>query len=306
MYKVLLFAAAALLCDSRASNINRHMKILDMDNHIESNLPRQQTKRFITLTKRPAAKLSHTAGTTLELTCEAIAAPAPSVHWFRNDAPVTEYDKESNEIIDTNASSLGRVSSTLLVSRAGPRVKYTCLVVSGPSTVRASTVVYSDDGSTELSERSKLVPLAPRILVSYKVFVDIIGTNNININTTTKSNSFYSPLDGSTELSERSKLVPLAPRILVSYKVFVDIIGTNVALPCRVRGHPRPNVVWRDNNGKVVKNDQRMKVLRSGELVIAGLRWEDMGEFSCHASNIFGSAEIKTFVYPARPDDKDG
>ncbi|XP_038217305.1 neural/ectodermal development factor IMP-L2-like isoform X1 [Zerene cesonia] len=257
MYKVLLFAAAALLCDSRAANINRHMKILDMDNHIESNLvPRQQTKRFITLTKRPSAKLSHVAGTTLELTCEAIAAPAPSVHWFKNDAPVTEYDKESNEIIDTNPSSLGRVSSTLLVSRSGPRARYTCLVVSGPSTARASTVVYSEDGSTELSERSKLVPLAPRILVSYKVFV--------------------------------------------------DIIGANVALPCRVRGHPRPALAWRDNNGKLIKNDHRMKVLRSGELVIVGLRWEDMGEFTCHASNIFGSAEIKTFVYPARPDDKDG
>lgn len=66
--------------------------------------------------------------------------------------------------------------------------------------------------------------------------------------------------DGSTELSERAKLYPLAPRIVVSYKVYVDTIGSNVVLPCRVKGHPRPKVTWRDNKGVLAKNDPRMKV----------------------------------------------
>ncbi|CAK1549147.1 unnamed protein product [Leptosia nina] len=256
MYAVLVFVAVALL-GTHASNVNRHMKLLDMDNHIESKLkPSPQTKRFITITKRPAARSTHVAGSTLELTCEAIAAPAPSVHWFRNNAPVYEYDKESNEIIDTNPSSLGRVSSTLLVSRNEAPCEYTCLIVAGSKTARASTIVYSSDITSELTERSKLVPLAPKILVSYKVFV--------------------------------------------------DVIGSNIVLPCRVKGHPRPIVTWKDNSGNPVKKDPRMKVLRSGELVISSLRWSDMGEFSCRATNLFGSAEANTFVYPARPNDTDG
>ncbi|XP_069363345.1 neural/ectodermal development factor IMP-L2-like isoform X3 [Maniola hyperantus] len=313
-YLVLILATAAL---AGGANVNRHLKLLaEIDNHIESNavaapsskrfitLTRRPaarnahrpgttleltceaiaapapsvhwfkndapvyevrtpkrfitltSKRFITLTRWPAARNAHRPGTTLELTCEAIAAPAPSVHWFKNDAPVYEYDKESNEIIDSNPSSLARVSSTLLVSRTDGPAQYTCLVVAGQGTARASTIVYSTDGSTDTSERSKLVPLSPRILVSYKVFV--------------------------------------------------DTIGNNVVLPCRVRGHPRPNVTWQTNGGLDVTNEPRMKVLRSGELVISPLLWSDMGEFTCRASNLFGSTEVKTFVYPARQSDTDG
>ncbi|XP_050680240.1 neural/ectodermal development factor IMP-L2-like isoform X2 [Leptidea sinapis] len=254
MYLAFLVAAAAVVCGAASSNVNRHMKLLDVDNRIQSNsISRVPPRRSITFTKRPPAKLVHRPGSTVELTCEAIAAPAPSVHWFRNDVPVYEYDKESNEILDSNPTSLARVSSTLLLSRAEETAKYTCLVVSGSKTARRSSVVFN--------------------------------------------------IDGGTDLSERSKLAPLSPRVLVWYKVFVDVMGSNVALPCRVRGHPRPHIIWRDHYGNDVKSDPRMKVLRSGELVISNLSWSDMGEFSCTATNMFGSAEITTFLYPAKPSD---
>ncbi|XP_046974454.1 neural/ectodermal development factor IMP-L2-like [Vanessa cardui] len=256
MYLIYIIAVVLVGC-GRAANVNRHMKLLEIENHIDKSVVQTpQSKRFITITKRPGPHSVHRPGTTLELTCEAIAAPAPAVHWFRNDAPIYEYDKESNEIMDTNPTSVARVASTLLITRSDTPAEYSCLIVSGMRTARASTIVYSTDGSTEITERSKLVPLSPRILVSYKVFV--------------------------------------------------DTIGSNIVLPCRVKGHPRPVVVWRDKDGVVIENDSRMKVLRSGELVITSLLWSDMGEFTCRASNLFGSTQIKTFVYPARPNETDG
>ncbi|XP_013178669.1 PREDICTED: neural/ectodermal development factor IMP-L2-like [Papilio xuthus] len=255
-YIVLLFAAAALLSGGRSSNVNRHMKLLELDNNILNVQSRQVTKKFITLVTKPKPVIVHSSGAPLELTCEALSSPAPSIHWFKNDAPVYEYDLESNEIIDTNPTSLARVSSTLLV-RAGSAgdaasADYSCLVVAGHNTLRASTKVYN--------------------------------------------------YNGSTDLSERNKLVPLAPRILVSYKVLVDCIGCNVVLPCRARGHPRPKLTWRNSSGRPVGNDPRMKVLRSGELVISSLLWTDLGEFTCRATNMFGSTHASTFVYPARPE----
>ncbi|XP_023941516.1 neural/ectodermal development factor IMP-L2 [Bicyclus anynana] len=251
MYYLVLILAAVALVAGRPSTVDRHNKLLDIDNHIDPNVvPTGKGKPFVTLINGPPATLAHHAGTTLEITCEAVAEPAPSVHWFKNDAPVYEYDKESNEIIDTNPSSLARVTSTLLVSRSEDPAEYTCLVLAGSNTARASTLVYSADGSTDTSERSKLVPLAPRILVSYKVLV--------------------------------------------------DVMGNNVVLPCRVRGHPRPIVTWKTSNGQDASDDPRMKVLRSGELLISDLRWSDMGEYYCQASNLFGSTETRTFVYPAK------
>lgn len=256
MYLIYIFAIALLGC-TRAANVNKHMKLLDIENQIQTNagVKVHTSKRFLTIVRRPSGHTAHRPGTTLEITCEAIAAPAPSIHWFKNDAPVYKHDKESNEIIDTNPTSLARMSSTLLISRTEEPAEYTCLVVAGPNKARASTIVYSTDGSTEITERSKLVPLAPKILVSYKIIL--------------------------------------------------DTIGSNIVLPCRVKGHPRPKVVWSNKDGEIKKNNKRMKVLRSGELVITSLQWEDLGEYYCRASNVFGNAEVSTYVYPALPN-KDG
>ncbi|CAH2061741.1 unnamed protein product, partial [Iphiclides podalirius] len=266
---VLLFAAAALLGGGRSSNVNRHMKLLEMDNNIELNVQsRQALRKFLTLTRKPSPLTLHPAGAPLELTCEALGAPAPSVHWFKNDAPVYEYDTESNEIIDTNPTSLARVSSTLLVPRVEGRAEYSCLVAAGSITVKASTVVYSTGEVPEPSERSKLVPLAPRILVSYKIFVDWIGSSVV--------------------LPCRAKG---HPRPKVSWR-------DNAGRPAT--RDPRNEGTAREFRG-LTKLD-RGTVLRSGELVITSLRWSDMGEFVCQAANMFGSQLARTFVYPAKAE----
>ncbi|XP_063390307.1 neural/ectodermal development factor IMP-L2-like [Cydia fagiglandana] len=249
MYALIIFA---LVAGCRAANVNKHMRLLtELDNNIDPNLlPLRAPRRFLAITKAPAPATGHQAGTTVSLLCEAFGAPAPTIRWFKNNQPIYEYDQESNEIFDTNPTSLARISSTLLVTRTAGRDEYTCVAVAGAKTERVHSVVYSTDGSTDL-------------------------------------------------IPDRARLIPLAPQILVSYKVFMDLIGNNVVLPCHAKGHPRPQVTWINNRGMTVKSDPRMKVLRSGELVISPLLWSDMGEFTCHVSNTFGSQLITTFVYPA-------
>lgn len=258
MYLVLLLTAAALLADTcRSANVNKHMKLLsELNDRIDANAQTKPSvngaRRFLAITHRPDPSYAHTPGSIIELGCEAIGAPAPSIHWFKNDAPVYEYDIESNELIDTNPSSVARITSTLFVTRTSSEDVYTCLVTAGSKTATASTTLYN--------------------------------------------------IGGSTELSERSKLYPLKPRIVVFYKIYVDTIGNNIVLPCRAKGHPKPHVTWFDNFGAAIKKNPRMKVLRSGELVIKSLRWPDMGEFTCHATNMFGTQIVKTFIYPAKAD----
>ncbi|KAJ2939079.1 hypothetical protein O0L34_g10269 [Tuta absoluta] len=90
------------------------------------------------------------------------------------------------------------------------------------------------------------------------------------------------------------------PHILTSYKSYIDTIGNRVVLPCKARGHPRPKIVWKNQKGEVIKNGDRMQVLRSGKLVFSSLSWSDMGEYTCVATNPYGSREVATFVYPAK------
>lgn len=47
-------------------------------------------RRLLAITHRPDPSYVHAPGTIIELRCEAVGAPAPSIHWFKNDAPVYE------------------------------------------------------------------------------------------------------------------------------------------------------------------------------------------------------------------------
>ncbi|XP_062531521.1 insulin-related peptide binding protein isoform X1 [Bombyx mori] len=262
MHLVLLFTVAALLGSCQSAHLNKHIKLLsDIDNSIENGVQAKSdgSHKYLSITQGPLPSYAHTPGTTIELTCEAAGSPAPSVHWFKNDSPVYEYDVESNELIDSSPTSIARISSTLIVTRTTSQDVYTCLATTSSKTARASTVVY---------------------------------------NTVT----FYSPTDSATELSERAKLFPLKPRIVVSYSTYVDNIGNRVVLPCRVKGHPKPKITWFNGQNVPIEKNPRMKVLRSGELVISSLLWSDMDEYTCQAENAFGSEKAKTFVYPAKPE----
>lgn len=252
---VQLLAAAALLSQVSAAITNRKIKDipvnLDVDNSIDANAvpsKRLGVKRFVRITTRPPPALNLT-GASLELTCEAMGSPAPSIQWLRDHVPVAEYDHQSNELFPSS-SSVGRAVSTLIVKPTDQLVRtYTCSASAGQHSARAATRVYTHEPNSDLSERYKLLPFEPKIVSSYKAYLDNIGKMAV--------------------------------------------------LPCRVKGHPRPRVVWRDNNGEVVrKKNARMRVFRSGELQISRLAWADMGDFTCTATNHFGTATAKTFVYP--------
>ena len=87
--------------------------------------------------------------------------------------------------------------------------------------------------------------------------------------------------------------------------------GDSVILPCRVSRPDEAVVTWTDSKGDAVANEEekRIEVTEAGDLRISDVSWEDMGEFTCTASNEAGVASIRTFLYPlastaaTHPDD---
>ena len=74
--------------------------------------------------------------------------------------------------------------------------------------------------------------------------------------------------------------------------------GDSVVLPCRVERPDEAVVRWSDSRGEAVTSEERFEVMENGDLRIAGVSWEDMGQFTCTASNEAGVASVNTFLYP--------
>ena len=73
-------------------------------------------------------------------------------------------------------------------------------------------------------------------------------------------------------------------------------IGSNVALRCNhvSSGHKR-HVEW-SLEGRKLEQSERIRMGSDGSLIIFGVKWEDMGTYTCSFSDTHASVE--TFLYP--------
>lgn len=93
---------------------------------------------------------------------------------------------------------------------------------------------------------------------------------------------------------------PKKVRILSFYTTLFASIGKSVVLPCKTAGRPHPEIYWLDSEQNVIgAQSPRHKVLPNGDLLIAPLRWSDMGTYTCIARNPISKDSAETFVYPS-------
>jgi len=74
--------------------------------------------------------------------------------------------------------------------------------------------------------------------------------------------------------------------------------GSVVVLPCRVKDPHDQQISWTNGRGDEVSNDVRFVVADNGDLVISSVTWNDMGQYTCTAKNMKGTASVNTFLYP--------
>ncbi|KAH8379179.1 hypothetical protein KR009_003401, partial [Drosophila setifemur] len=108
------------------------------------------------------------------------------------------------------------------------------------------------------------------------------------------------PARSSSEIvvAEKQYPGPQKPRIIYTEKTHLDLMGSNVLLPCKVHARPRAEITWFNNENQKVMQGHRYKVLPTGDLLIADIKWEDMGNYKCLARNSEGHDTADTFVYP--------
>ena len=72
-------------------------------------------------------------------------------------------------------------------------------------------------------------------------------------------------------------------------------IGSNVTFNCAVNGDPAPAVNWTKDGNLLPLNQKVMTNLTTGEsqLVIKGVRMDDIGKYRCVASNSMGTEKSR-------------
>jgi hypothetical protein len=91
---------------------------------------------------------------------------------------------------------------------------------------------------------------------------------------------------------------PEAPIFITHPNDFTTMEGEDATLSCKVRGQPRPNVMW-EKDGVVISPSAKYKTTCMGNehtLTIMSADPSDQGEFLCHAHNTRGSTSYTCVV----------
>ncbi|XP_035777597.1 neuroglian-like isoform X2 [Anopheles albimanus] len=84
-------------------------------------------------------------------------------------------------------------------------------------------------------------------------------------------------------------VLALAPEITDPPKREFTVDQRNVTMTCRVFGAPKPQVKWVRNQRELTGG--RYQTLSSGDLFIRDVKFDDAGEYTCHASNKLGERQ---------------
>ncbi|KAL3270665.1 hypothetical protein HHI36_021193 [Cryptolaemus montrouzieri] len=237
---------------------------VDMDNEIDIGVGGAPIFRqeWVKLSQAPRKLVSKNLGQHLELECEAMGSPPPTIQWFKEDklltVPVNIDRYENNIVTETISQGLAKVKSRLVLNYLLPvhEGTFRCLAQSG----------------------------SEKVVGESRVFV--INKEGIEMNFTT--------LVQKNILGAHHK-----PRVTLWSPTYMDVIGQEVFLPCQGEGNPRPDTRWVGPQGELIgPGSGRISVLSNGELRIRSVSWADMGVYSCIVINSLGQDSAETFLYP--------
>ncbi|KAJ2939078.1 hypothetical protein O0L34_g10268 [Tuta absoluta] len=182
---VLLLAAAALVSLHTASDAAMISNTIEPDNTLRPNVSptkaRRGFRKYVKITKAPPVTLAVYPGQRLQVECEVMGSPTPTISWLKNGAPFVDYEEEANEIMSIDPTSMTRVVSKLVLDGAVEGDVYTCLATSNINQRSASTTVVNPDEGVDADSLllKLLAPPIPIITLYYNYTMQEMGTNVI-------------------------------------------------------------------------------------------------------------------------------
>ncbi|EFO82609.1 CRE-ZIG-3 protein [Caenorhabditis remanei] len=89
-----------------------------------------------------------------------------------------------------------------------------------------------------------------------------------------------------------------APKITLQTESRFEMSGNAATLVCRA--DKKADWTWTFSGEPIKMDDGRHEILPNGDLFIRNISWDDMGDYTCVASNKYGQSEAETFLYPTK------
>ncbi|VEN58655.1 unnamed protein product, partial [Callosobruchus maculatus] len=219
---------------------------------------------WVKISQPPVSVITRKVGQHVELRCDAMGSPPPTIQWFKRNQRITENESfEENNLI-TGSPGLAKVSSRLVINYLLPRHQdiYRCVAESGGKMASAASklIITNKEGRemnlTQLINAKILgAHHLPRVTFWASTYMDVIGNDVI-----------------------------LPCKFVGNPKPSVVWID------------PYSKVIESDG--------EKYSVSQDGELKIRAISWSDMGPYTCAVENSAGEDSVETFLYPMQESTK--
>ncbi|XP_050519270.1 neural/ectodermal development factor IMP-L2-like [Diabrotica virgifera virgifera] len=158
----------------------------DLSNEMSINPEKNfgySSREWVKISKPPVAVMSKKVGAHMELHCEAMGSPPPTIEWYKANRKITENGAFETNVL-TRGPALAEVSSRLVINHLLPRHQdvYRCVAESGTKVDTAPTKLLVTDGRemnfTQLLS-AKIVGAhhLPRVTFWASTYMEVIGND---------------------------------------------------------------------------------------------------------------------------------
>ncbi|XP_068563703.1 hemicentin-1 [Cebidichthys violaceus] len=304
------------VADNTAGQASRHfnLKVLDPPHIKGSGVP---------------AEVSVVVNNVLELQCEALGIPTPSLTWLKDGRPLPQTDSlhllRGGEVLRVASAQLedtGRYSC-LANSPAGDDDKEFLIRVHVPPNIAGEStpqdVSVLQNRQVTLECKSDAVPpptLAwlkdgQPLQASARVRI-VSGGRYLQINMAELSDKAQYTCVASNIAGKTTRQFNLAVNVAPTIKEGSQTLSVHINKPavleCIISGVPPPRVTWRKHGAILAGNNPRYTFAEDGSLHIHSAQVTDTGRYLCMASNQAGTqrkrVDLQVYVPPSIADSR--
>ncbi|KAH9395592.1 Neural ectodermal development factor [Tyrophagus putrescentiae] len=275
---------------------------------------------YLVFKSRPPVEVALMENSRYVLECEVSGSPLPRVHWERNGERVAPPTSRRASVEASWAAAvllLIQLTLTLFptlltlgikLSMIKSRLFLDCLTP-------AQQGEYKCVGSSEHQRVAAITTLRTVPFSSIAREEETFGGNAIDSRV-----KAVSEMDLARARCQERKLLGggTPARIYEWTQTVLENIGQEVVIRCRATGSPKPAISWLANERTIELSTSgsssdsnvdtslpsKYAVFPSGDLLIRNATFEDMGKYTCTASNTHGTDTVdKIFFYPTEPDE---